>query len=237
MFGTLLESRARRHRRTGGAALSIAAHITLIGVATAATVHGRTSSPTPPKPEFIVFTATPPAPRHIEHRKPTAHPTSSRTTDFRPIVLTIPQPRTTPPTLPPIDISSPVTPDDIVVGSGTPGNQRGPVSRTLDLTDDWPTGGELHGRELLMRIVSSAKPRYPEALRQNGIDGRVVVQFVVDTTGSVDPNSVRVLQSTHDLFTQAVRSALASFRFRPAEVGGRRTPALAEMPFEFRVTR
>ena len=40
MFGTLLESRARRHRRTGGAALSIAAHVAIIGVATAATSAG-----------------------------------------------------------------------------------------------------------------------------------------------------------------------------------------------------
>jgi len=237
MFGTLLESRARRHRRTGGAALSIAAHIAIIGVATAATVHGTTSSRTPSKPEFIVFTATPPAPRHIEHRQTAARPTSSGPTDFRPIVLTIPPPSTTPPTLPPIDISSPVTPDEIGLAVGPAGNQRVPAGRTLDLTDDGPPDGQWRGRELLMRIVSSAKPRYPETLRQNGIDGRVVVQFVVDTTGSVDPNSVRVLRSTHDLFTQAVRSTLASFRFKPAEVGGRRTPALAEMPFEFRVTR
>jgi hypothetical protein len=40
MFGTLLEARARRHRRTGGAALSIAAHVAIIGVTTAATMHG-----------------------------------------------------------------------------------------------------------------------------------------------------------------------------------------------------
>ena len=86
-----------------------------------------------------------------------------------------------------------------------------------------------------MHIVSSAKPRYPETLRQNRIDGRVLVQFTVDTTGRVDMPSIRVMQSTHDLFTQAVRSALASFRFRPAEVNGKRVAALAEMPFEFQI--
>jgi protein TonB len=235
MFGTLLESRARRQRRPGGAALSIAAHIAIIGGATAATVHGTTSPRSPLKPEVIVFTATRPTPRPIEHRKTTAPPTSSRPTDFTPVVLTIPPPGATPPALPTIDVSSQATPADIVLGPGTSGSHQGPPRGSFDLTDDPP--GELRGRELLMHIVSSAKPRYPEALRQNGIDGRVVVQFVVDTTGSIDPSSLRVLQSTHDLFTQAVRSALASFRFRPAEVGGRRTPALAEMPFEFRVTR
>jgi len=87
----------------------------------------------------------------------------------------------------------------------------------------------------MMHIITSAKPRYPETLRQGGIGGRVLVQFSVDTTGRVDMASVRVLQSTHDLFTQAVRSALGAFRFRPAEVNGKRTAALAEMPFEFQV--
>jgi hypothetical protein len=49
--------------------------------------------------------------------------------------------------------------------------------------------------------------------------------------------SVQVLSSTHDAFTAAVREALPRFRFKPAEVGGRRVAALAEMPFEFRISR
>ena len=66
-----------------------------------------------------------------------------------------------------------------------------------------------------MRIVTSAKPRYPESLRQAGIDGRVLVRFTVDTLGRVDMSSVQILESTHDLFTRAVRDALAGFRFKP----------------------
>src|SRR5436190_3241508 len=40
MFRMLLESRATRHRRTGGAALSVAAHVAIIGFTTVATMHG-----------------------------------------------------------------------------------------------------------------------------------------------------------------------------------------------------
>jgi TonB family protein len=36
-----------------------------------------------------------------------------------------------------------------------------------------------------MRIVTTAKPRYPERLREAGIEGTVVVRFTVDTTGRV----------------------------------------------------
>jgi len=90
---------------------------------------------------------------------------------------------------------------------------------------------------VLMNVITPARPRYPESLRSAGIDGRVLVQFTVDTTGRVDMNSVKILSSTHDLFTRAVRDALGNFRFRPAEVGGRRVNALAEMPFEFQITK
>jgi TonB family protein len=233
MFGTLLESRARRNRRTGGAALSVAAHIAIIGAATAATVHGKASPPAPPKPEFLVFHVAP-APKPIEHRASTAAAaTASHSSAPAPVVITLTAPTTVPVALPEIDLSHGVTPDNAtIVRSVTSATGGGQAGRTLDLTAESP---EWSSRELLMHITSSAKPRYPETLRQSGIDGRVLVQFSVDTTGRVDLNSVRVLQSTHDLFTQSVRTALASFRFRPAEVNGKRTAALAEMPFEFQI--
>jgi periplasmic protein TonB len=48
---------------------------------------------------------------------------------------------------------------------------------------------------------------------------------------------VAILSSTHELFSRAVRDALPGFRFRPAEMGGHRVRALAEMPFEFQITK
>jgi protein TonB len=233
MFGTLIESRARQQRRSGGAALSIAAHVAIIGVATAATIHGKAAPHTPPKPEFVVFTPSP-APKPIERRETTDRPTSSHTVAPPPITLVIVAPTMVPPSLPDIDLSRGVTPDLVSIGRQPSAPGGGGPGRTFGLTDS-TASDKWSVREILMNIVSSAKPRYPEVLRQSGVGGRVLVQFTVDTTGRVDLASVRVMQSTHDLFTQAVRSALASFRFRPAEVNGKRTAALAEMPFEFQV--
>jgi protein TonB len=233
MFGTLLESRARRHRRTGGAALSIAAHVAIIGVTTAATMHGTAAPRTAVKPEFVVFKATP-APKPPERQASTAPPTSSRTVVPAPITLVISPPTMVPPSLPDIDLSRGVTPDLVSIGRQPSAPAGGGAGRTFGLSDS-TASDKWTVREVLMNIVSSAKPRYPEVLRQSGVGGRVLVQFTVDTTGRVDMASVRVMQSTHDLFTQAVRSALASFRFKPAEVNGKRVAALAEMPFEFQV--
>jgi hypothetical protein len=48
---------------------------------------------------------------------------------------------------------------------------------------------------------------------------------------------VQFVRSTHDLFSRAVRDALVNFRFKPAEIGGRKVSAMAEMPFEFAIQR
>ena len=234
MFGVLLESRALRHRRTGGAALSVAAHIVLIGAATAATVHGKSSPHASPKPIYFTIKVEPaPKPKQIDSRRTVERSTSSRVAAPTPVLLTISPPGITPVSLPEINLSHDTTPDVVTIAGAGKGHKGQPAGQ-LDLTDE-PSSGEWRGRELLMHIVSSTKPRYPEVLRQSGVDGSVLVQFIVDTTGAVDMRSVRVLKSTHDLFTQAVRSALASFRFKPAEVNGKRTAALAEMPFEFQI--
>lgn len=236
MLGTLLESRARRTRRSGGAALSVAVHIAIIGAATAATVQAKPDKKTPVEVKFIRFTAAPaPAPTPIERHTSRTSSTSSFSIPTPP-TLTIPAPTEIPTSLPAIDFTRGAS-DAIAIGSGTTSAGGGRPGGSLDLTNDGPDASDWRGSEVLMHIVTSAKPRYPEILRQAGIDGGVVVQFIVDTTGRVDMNSVKVLRSTHELFTQAVRNSLPSFRFKPAEVGGRRAVALAEMPFQFEVKR
>ena len=236
MLGVLLESRALRPRRSGGMALSVATHLALIAGATAATT-GIPRATRPPKP--AAFVVTPPAPKPVEPRHVVvADPnTATMRGPFVDIVIKrVDAPSIPPVSLPPIDMRGAVAADSIVIGSG-PSRSGGATCqlRCLALADTG-SSGEWHVNELLMNMITSAKPRYPEPLRQAGIDGRVLVRFVVDTLGRIDPTSVQVLSSTHDQFTRAVRKALSGFRFRPAESNGKRIPALAEMPFEFKVS-
>ena len=65
----------------------------------------------------------------------------------------------------------------------------------------------------------------------------VLAQFVVDTTGRADMSQFKVLKSTHDLFTNAVRSSLPQMKFYPAEVGGKKVKQLVQMPFQFSLTK
>ena len=235
MLGVLLESRARRPRRSGGMALSVATHLALIAGAAAATT-GLPRTAKPPKPEIVVVTppaAPKPEPRRVVTDPPTVAPAGPVTNI---VIARIDAPTTIPVNLPPIDMRGALAADSIVIGSG-PSRSGGTCQlRCLDLSEK-PSSGEWQVNELLMHLITPMKPRYPESLRQAGIEGRVLVRFVVDTVGRIDPASVQILSSTHDQFTRAVRDALSGFRFRPAESNGKRIPALAEMPFEFTVTR
>jgi periplasmic protein TonB len=234
MLGVLIESQAKRQRRAGGALLSVAAHLAIIGVATATAVHSTTPKKEPMPATFIHFV---PAVARTPVIRPTSAPMSAtRLHAVADLLPRITVPTITPTSLPPIEASKGFSLDSITAPLASGGGTG--VARGLTFGDDPSAGGGAwKGNELLMHILTPARPRYPESLRRAGIDGRVVVRFTVDTTGGVDMATIQIVTSTHDLFTRAVREALEQFRFKPAEVGGRRVAALAEMPFEFQISR
>jgi TonB family protein len=78
---------------------------------------------------------------------------------------------------------------------------------------------------------------YPPALRQAGVTGHVVLEFVIDTTGRVDSTTLRVLETTHDAFTAPARATILGGRFRPGRVRGIKVRVLAEQRLDFRIAR
>ena len=68
-------------------------------------------------------------------------------------------------------------------------------------------------------------------------EGEVLAQFVVDATGHPETSTFKVLRSSDELFSNAVRSALGGLRFKPAEVGGRAVKQVVQMPFVFSLSR
>lgn len=85
------------------------------------------------------------------------------------------------------------------------------------------------------RDPASAAPVYPAALEARGVQGSVIVRFVVDSTGLVDMASVMTVEATAPEFDRAVREAMPGMRFRPAKVGQRPVRQLAEQLFRFEV--
>jgi TonB family protein len=84
-----------------------------------------------------------------------------------------------------------------------------------------------------VRFRSGRAPVYPERLRQAKVEGEVLVQYVVDERGLVQMSSFKVLRSTDDEFTDAVRQAVGAMQFFPGEIRGKKVKQLVQQPFKF----
>jgi TonB family protein len=77
------------------------------------------------------------------------------------------------------------------------------------------------------------RPVYPEALFVAGTSGKVVAEFVVDTTGSVSIATFSAISSTDPEFTMSVRRALEKALYVPAIRKGQKVQQVVEQPFTF----
>jgi protein TonB len=240
MFMDLLESRPKRtaghSRRLMSGTVSVTAHASLIALAALATQ--RSDGPPELPPVEMVSVRMDVTPQHV---RPAPAAASSA-----PSVVTVPVSLPRLPAMPAL----PSIPVDLPEVTLSPASSSGPIAPRSAGSDEGmrsvlggAPGGEgtgggpiWAGAELSMRLaVKPTPPRYPESLRRVGLEGRVVVRFVVDTTGRIDPATVEITESTHELFTAAVRTTLPSLRFHPAEIGDRRLRAQAMMPFVFEI--
>jgi len=229
MFNNLIETNPRTPARARQLVLSIAIHTALIGAAVYGTLQA-TEPPERPKAEELHYAQTP-----IEHPAETQPKPPSDV----PAVPSLPRgfkvlvpPVHIPDRLPGIDLTRPVTDPGDFTGTGVPGGIGNgiAVGRAQETFQAFEV-------EKTVAPIPGAGPRYPDMLRTANVEGQVLAQFVVDTAGRVDISTFRVLSSTHDLFTQAVRQHLATARFYPAEIGGRRVKQLVQQPFNFALTR
>ena len=236
MLNVLLESRARRDRRRGGTVVSVALHATLVVVVVLVTMRESEAGETPPERQReIEWVAVKPI-----DRQPTATPRIAGGTASDPAVVVA-----APPPVASIDFSR--IPVGLPEGTLTTIDAGPPAESSIAArlgTDSYAIGSgmlddgramEVHAVDRAARVLTALTPRYPDRLRALGIGGQVVVQFVIDTLGRVEPEGIRVVESSHDDFTGAVRAVLPRLRFVPAEAAGRRVRQLARMPFEFRV--
>ena len=65
------------------------------------------------------------------------------------------------------------------------------------------------------QIPGTGVLRYPDEMRRANKQGEVLAQFVVDASGMIEPSTYKVLKSDDPAFSEAVREALPTMRFRP----------------------
>jgi TonB family protein len=95
----------------------------------------------------------------------------------------------------------------------------------------------LIGEKRMPTPLSGLYPRYPKSLERKHVTGRVLMAFLIDSTGRVDPRSIWLIASAHPLMSQAVRESLLQFTFVPATLDGRRVPQLVMQWFDFSIRR
>ena len=224
MLGQLLESSPRRVRSHYSTVMSIVGHVMVMSGAVA--VARPVSDVVEPEPVVTWHPPAPPPP-------PPCTDCGSRRkggNSGQAEIPSLPVPAETPGEIS-IPVSEPVerVGGDIVISS-----------------EEWQRGTDAEGEETVESVGARAVvdrevvpsptnpvPRYPDALRDARIEGRVLVRFVVDTTGRVSMESVVIHAADHPAFGEAVIESLRHSRFRPAEYRGRKVAQLVARPFVF----
>ncbi len=237
MFNNLLESKPKKEKRGGGTVTSVIVHSILVGLAVYATANAAIRNEKP-KQEKIDFVETP----KDEPPPPKEEPPPPPPPD---VVVAPPPPKgfqvltapvEIPDVIPDIDLSKKVTDEADFSGKGVAGGVAKGKEGGAVVQSDQPYF-EFQVEKPVVPAPGSVSPRYPDMLRQAGVEGEVLAQFVVDTTGKAEAGSLKILKSSHDMFVQSVKNALPQMKFIPAEVGGRKVKQLVQQPFTFSISK
>ena len=238
MFNNLVESKAKKQKRLGGSVASIIVHgILIVGGVVLTANAGLTNDKTKEeKVDFVEVKKDEPKPPEPEKPPPPPDqviappPPKGFQVLSAPIVI--------PDIIPDIDLSKKATDESDFTGKGVAGGTgkgveggKGPIPQGDQPYFDFQV------EKPVVMAPGAAGPTYPDMLRSAGIEGTVLAQFVVDTTGRAEMNTFKVLKTDNDLFSNAVKNALQRMRFLPAEVGGRKVKQLVQQPFQFSLNR
>jgi protein TonB len=236
MLTTLIESKRTRSRNRGATAVSIIAHALVIILVAAVTAHASDREPADQPTDTTVIYIEP-----QQHMPPEQQPLAPSVpkTPSQPEIpdLSTPYvdiPPTIPTGIPPVNPSlPPIDPNQFAIGPKSDAGSAGTGPATSRGGSSTFSAWEVE--KPVVPLSGNPKPDYPSMLQSAHVDGEVLAQFVVDTTGRVDMSTFRAIQATDELFVQSVRRALSQWRFLPAEVGGAKVKQLVQMPLRFKV--
>ena len=249
MVNAFVSAPASRQGRSrhGVMTLSVAAHCALITMA--ALSSGRTVSldalPLITPPEKLIFLKA----HDFEHRAITIHRGALARAAMKAVALVVPDlsrlrlavdaslaaiPKVTSPTL---DVDA-RTADSSDFGHVD-------TSELLGSSVMWalshPGKNGAYTSDIVEKVAwpqrDNPRPRYPDMLKRQGVEGSFVVEFVVDSTGRVDEKTMSFPSTAHPMFLRAVRDALLHSRYFPAELAGMRVRQLVQQQFSFVLVR
>ncbi len=109
---------------------------------------------------------------------------------------------------------------------------------TVALGDHQPATAESTADQSPVAINPVTPMRYPPALLEQGIEGRVLLRLYVDAQGKLIPDSTRLAESSgYPALDSAALSGARELRFSPALRNGRAIAAPFLQPVHFRHPR
>ena len=225
MFDNLIESKRKKggRRMFGVGAVSLVIHTIVIAGAVYATLSAGEADNSVKMDTAMVFVDQP------KQEKPP---------EQQPVQLDVPlkgfqtvvAPDVIPTNIPPVNLQEHFDPKDYS-GTGVEGGLA---------TGMVPTGNEVFMEAIVEEkpaVLSGPTLQFPELLRQAQIQGRVLVQAIIDTSGRAEPPSVKVIQSPNPGFDQPAKNYVLRALFRPARVHGRAVRVLVNLPIDFKIKR
>ncbi len=237
MFNNLLESEAKKTKRSGSSIVSLVIHVGAVAAMVVATANAgqQMMEEKAEKVEFVEVKKDEPPP---EPEKAPPPPDVVAQAPIAKGFQVLQAPDIIPLEIPDIDLSRAVTDEADFSGKGVAGGiAKGVEGGVAQVPQGDTPYFEFQVEKPAAMAAGSNQMVYPEMLRSAQVEGTVLASFVVDTAGKADMSTFKVLKSDHELFTNAVKNALPRIRYLPAEVGGRKVKQLVQQPFVFSLAR
>ena len=257
----LLESKhEHKNRSPGGTIFSIVLHVAILFLAIFATARAgvrKAEKPRDSKVSFVEVKKDEPPPPKKEPPKEAPKPKAPAPKVNLPRLpkevapappkgfkVVVP-PVNIPTNLPTIDLSKAVTNENDFSGKGVKGgSDKGVKGGTGTEGDLGKLGGVAdHGPYMEFQVekpvekIGGEVPEYPSILKDSGVEGQVLAQFVVNESGRYEGGTLKILSSSNPAFTAAVKDALPRMRFSAAQIGGKKVQQLVQMPFQFHLQK
>jgi periplasmic protein TonB len=257
----------KKKRSVGGTILSVALHLTILFLAIFATARAGVRRAEKPKQENVRFVDVkkpepppppkkelPPPPKEAPKPKPKAPTPKVVEVQLPKEVAPAPPkgfkvvapPISIPTHIPAVDLSKAITNENDFSGKGVAGgSDKGVKGGTGSEGDTGKSAGVVadHGPYMEFQVekpvqkIGGEAPEYPSSLRESGVEGQVLAQFVVNESGRYESGTLKILNSSNPAFTAAVKDALPRMRFSAAQIGGKKVQQLVQMPFQFHLAK
>jgi periplasmic protein TonB len=222
VFDTLIVSKPQKRgfkNRLGGQTFSIVMHALLIYLAIEATLGAGLKNQEQAADTNMVYL------KQEEQKPQEPAPPPPPPKGFQ----TLMAPVNIPTSIPPINLNQTFDPRDFSGVGVELGTAKGVETGPVDLTQVFVEAVVDEPPER----ISFPPPEYPRMLQEAHIEGQVVLEAVIDTTGHAEPNSIKVISSTNRAFEAPAKDALRRALFRPGRVRGQPVRVLVHLPIRF----